>query len=89
MIEMCLTRKELVKALEQLDIAYKNGFKNSLAIVRLVKAGDNIDEFLAKYDSLILKAHPTDPNKDWGRTNNPHWYAYRNGKCVDKEDLVA
>jgi hypothetical protein len=84
-IEMCLTREELLTALKQLDIAHENGFKHSLAIVQLVQAGECVDKFIAKYDSLILKAHPTNPSKDWGRCNNPEWYKMVRGKCVEVE----
>lgn len=86
MIEMCLTRAELLKALKQLDIARENGFKHSLVIIRLKKAGVCVDEFVAEYDSLILKSHPTNLNKDWGRCNNPEWYELKNGQCVDKDN---
>jgi hypothetical protein len=84
MIEMCLTRAELLKAIKQLDIAHANGFKHSLAIISLTKAGECVSDFRGEYDSLILRAHPTSQKKDWGRCHNPEWYELKDGQCVDK-----
>ena len=84
MVDLCLTREELEKALAQLNIAYENGFKHSLAVVRLTEIGKTVSDHIATYDSLILKAHPTSPNKDW-TCHHPEWYVLKNGKCVDKE----
>lgn len=86
MIEMCLTRAELLKAIEHLDIAIANGFKHSLAIINLATAGECVSDFMGEYNSLILKSHPTNRNKDWGRCHNPEWYEVKKGKCVDKGD---
>lgn len=85
MVQMCLTRADLIEAIDQLNIAHKNGFKHSLAILSLKEVGDCVSDFRGKYDSLILKSHPTNLSKDWGRCHDPELYELKKGKCVDKE----
>ena len=82
-MKFCVTKQELEKALAMVNQAVENGFENTLAVMRIYTGGETLDDFLAKSDGIILKAHPTDPNLNWGHTNHPEWQKYVNGECVD------
>lgn len=59
--------EEINKALAEIDIAEQNGFHFCEPVFEIEYCGDWLDKRKAKYKELIEKAHPTDPNLDWGR----------------------
>ena len=79
----CVSKEELELALKQLNIAIENGFKDSKAVLRVYTGGETLSDFNSRYNSIILKAHPTDENLDWGSTNHPEWFKFVDGKLVD------
>jgi hypothetical protein len=89
MMNFYVTRAELEKALAQLDIAAKNGFVESQAVFQLART-DKTDRFcrvVREDDSeftgeVILRSHPTDKRKNWGRVSNAADYKLENGECV-------
>jgi len=85
-MEICISKAELLKALEKLEVAEGNGFTHSLAVIKIYTGGETISDFLGRYDSLILKAHPTDPKLNCGRDSYPEWYKFVDGKIVEVED---
>jgi hypothetical protein len=71
MIEFYLTKEELQKALASLQAAEKRGFGFSEALFRVTcikPDGEfSLKEITKFEDQIILKAHPTDASKNWGR----------------------
>jgi hypothetical protein len=84
MIEVTISVKELKKAIKAAASAAKDGFNHSLPVFRLSTAGPGIEECKMEYGDLILKAHPIDPNLNWGRGPNPEWFKCVDGKIVKK-----
>lgn len=84
-MRFCISKEELEKALADLNVAIKNGFKDSLAVVQLYTGGECVSDFKAKAAGVILKADPVDPSKNWGHTTFPSWQKYENGKYEDME----
>lgn len=80
-MDVSITEAELRKALTELEVAKERGFKHSVAILHIFQAGEMIDDNKVRYDSLILKAHPTKPSKDWGRCHDPREVRLINGQC--------
>lgn len=66
-IEICITKEQLEKALEDVTLAHKNGFTHSLAVFRLTKVGGSITDCRADYSDLIPRASETNPGLMWGR----------------------
>lgn len=84
-MEVCINAEQLRKALEQIEIAEKNGFEACLSIFTITKAGRCVSDCLAEHEGLILRAHPTDLSLDWGRICNQFIddYLFIEGKLVD------
>jgi len=61
---------ELRKALKDIEIAEKNGFKFCRGVFRLDTQSEILNNCLARYSDLDEKAHPTNPCLDWGRHQN-------------------
>ena len=80
-MELCINGEQLRKALAELEKAEQNGFTHSVAIFELATAGPMIDDCTMNYDSLIVKAHPTDGRSNWGRCFRPNM-RFENGKLV-------
>lgn len=84
-----VSREELEKALAELKIADDNGFTESQAVFQLARVDKtkpwsrvvHLDdsEFTGE---VILRSHPTDPSKNWGRVSNASAYKLENGECV-------
>jgi hypothetical protein len=87
MMELTINEEELREALAKIELSKKNGFTHSVAIFGITEAGRNINETKAEYESVILKAHPTDLGLNWGRTQHPEWCCCINGKMRDIKDL--
>lgn len=84
-IEVCVSAKELRKALKRIERAEDNGFNHCLAVFRLSSAGRCLDECLMAYDDLIERAHPTNPHFNWGRGQQvTETCEFRDGKLVEK-----
>jgi hypothetical protein len=66
-MELCIDAVELRKALAEIEAAEANGFNYCLAVFRLSAAGSTLSDCRASYDSMIERAHPTDPSLHWGR----------------------
>jgi len=66
-MQFCISAVELRKALAAIEPAEANGFAHCLAVFEFTQAGPMIDDNRAAYSDLIEKAHPTDPNLNWGR----------------------
>ena len=86
MINFYVSREELEKAIEQLNIADCQGFTESQAIFRLsiVDKTDQFSKIVHVDDSeftgqVIMRSHPTDPSKDWGRIDDVSKYKLENG----------
>ena len=84
-MEVCITKAELEKALQELNKAIENGFVDSIAILQLYQGGTSVSDCMVQANGVILKAHPSDGSKNWGRTN-PEWYKYIDGKCVEVDN---
>ncbi len=85
--ELEVSEEQLRSALAVIEKAKGNGFVATTAIFRLhsgMHKGDIEGVFI---NAVVLKAHPTDPNKNWGRTYT-RWvgdYAYKDGACGEIE----
>ena len=87
MIKACITEAELRKALKDIEEAKARGFEYSLAVLKLAEAGETLsDDVLVYGGSVILKADPEDPSKNWGHcsTKQIEWY-----KLVDGDVIVT
>lgn len=84
MINFVIPRAELEKALEKLKLVEKNGFPHSDAVFEMVSVGRSISDSQAKFETVILKAHPTDPSKDWGCVTGYEDVVLANGEFVWK-----
>ena len=82
-MDFCISKEQLEKALEQLEVARENGFKDSLVVLKVYTEGETDSNFLSRYDSVILKAHPTNPNFNWGRMWDLDWQRFENGRFVN------
>ncbi len=83
-----ISRAELEKALKELDVASENGFTESQAIFELARVNKE-DQFSkivhlddSEFTGVILRAHATDPSKNWGRVSRASHYKLVDGKCV-------
>ncbi len=86
-MEFSIRRDQLVAALEAVDTAIANGFSSAEAVFRFTAAGPRVSDCLAEFRDPVLKAHPTDPQKNYGRIT-PGWqsYRFRNGRLYDRDD---
>jgi hypothetical protein len=66
-MEMVIDAKQLRAALADIERAEAHGFMHCLAVVKLVSAGDYLDECRLAYSDLSERAHVTDPHLNWGR----------------------
>lgn len=84
-MEICITGEQLRKALKQIEQAEQQGFMHCLSIFAITQAGRYVSDCLAEHEGLILRAHPTDGEKDWGRIANQFLgdYRYIDGRLVD------
>lgn len=76
-----MTEEQLRLALAAIEKAKERGFSHTTAIVHLSSVNSDGKKMMTFFsDAVILKAHTTDPNQDWGlaRTWSIDWY-----KCVD------
>jgi hypothetical protein len=82
-MNFCIDAEQLRKALADIEVAEKNGFKYCLAVFRLTSCGYMIDDNRATYSDMIEKADPTNGNLCWGRfqsvTKNNK---FKNGKLI-------
>jgi len=90
MIEFYVSEDELRKALEALQEAKERGFVSSQAIFELKRVGGDlksvVDQDNAVFkEQVILKEHPHDPGKNWGRISVESMTYYRldNGRFVE------
>lgn len=82
-MSFCVTHEELKKALKLINEAIKNGYKDSLAVLQIYgTGGGSLGDFIGRSTGVVLKAHPTNPNKNFGYTNHPEWEKYINGKSI-------
>lgn len=82
-MNFCIDAEQLRKALAEIEVAERNGFKHCLAVFRMASAGRMISDNRAEYSDLVEKAHPTDPAFDWGRFQAVSRYnEFRDGKLV-------
>ena len=69
MIEFCITKEELEKALATLNVAGEKGGTASLAIFSLVAVGRRIHDNLAEFgEAVILRSDPV-PGNNFGRVS--------------------
>ncbi len=80
---MSITYSELKKAIETLELAIAAGFTHSDATLTPAELKDRC-ELSLKFDKVLHKAHPTDPNLDWGVGDFYKYDKVVNGKFVDK-----
>lgn len=80
-MDFCIEPDELRKALSEIEIAEKNGFKFCLSVFKFSQAGLMLDQNRSVYSDIIEKAHPVDGSLDWGRFQN----VTKNNKFVDGE----
>jgi len=86
-LDFVIDRAELVKALEMIDDAIKQGFLSSQAVLRLTSVSDLMSETKLSFrGSIILREKPDDPNTNWGVTNAPLIYKLIDGECVLADD---
>jgi hypothetical protein len=79
MIEMIINERELRRALSDIEEAKARGFMFCEAVLQLKRAGESVEDCKLKYSDLVLKAHPIDPNLNWGRGE------FRNCRFVEGE----
>jgi len=83
MIEFYVCEDELRKALEALEKAKERGFVSSDAIFELKRVGEGdfttiVDQNNSVFkEQVILKAHPSDSNENWGRVSLQTMKYYR------------
>lgn len=84
-MEICVTGEELRKALKQIEQAESQGFEHCLSIFTITQAGRCVSDCRAEHEGLILRAHPTDGNLNWGRITNQFLgdYNFIDGKLVE------
>lgn len=76
---------ELKEAIKDMEVASNNGFKHCLAVFELINAGVMLDDNIAIYYDLIVKAHPTDSSKDFGAGwSIAYENIYKNGNIIEK-----
>lgn len=89
MIEFYLTKEQLERALVCLNQAAERGFPASQAIFGLTSVGDRWhgpwSEDSEFKDQIILKAHPTDDTKNWGRIGAEQitWHRFDDGVLIN------
>lgn len=66
MISICLDAEQLRKALSAIEAAEANGFMYCLAVVDVTQVGPSLDNCRGSYSHLVERAHPTDPDFNWG-----------------------
>jgi hypothetical protein len=64
---LTITKKELQKALKDIEIAESNGFMYCLSVFELTDHTDWLDQNKAFYRDIWERAHPTNGNLNWGR----------------------
>ena len=69
-MDFCIESGEIRKALAEIEAAEANGFMHCLAVFKIASAGPMLRNNRAKYSDLCEKAHPSDGNFDWGRSQN-------------------
>lgn len=80
----CIKAEELRKALKEIEEAERSGFMHCLSVFRVTFAGERLDEALAEYSDLWVKAHPTDGKLNWGRHQDvTQRYRFKNGKLTE------
>lgn len=93
MIELVIDETELRKALADIEQAKQQGFTHCLAVVRLLQVGACLDSCQLSYSDLVFRAHPTDPNLNWGRGGLISDYRFVDGRLVEdsgsSEDLMG
>jgi hypothetical protein len=97
MIEFYLGKSELEEGLAAIERSEKDGFVATQAIFKPRSVVDPEDPTKELFDlkdgvfskQLILKAHPTDPNQNWGRSSVDEALSYQineKGQCVSKHE---
>lgn len=86
-MEFCIDAKSLRAALSAIEAAEANGFMHCLAVMKFISAGPYISDNRAEYSDLLERAHPTDPNFDWGRYQRVSArYKFKDGKPVPLQE---
>lgn len=88
MIEFCVPKDELEKALAALKQAEANGFLHCMPVFRMLPGGRGLDEWVAAYDDLVVRTAPDDLNADYGRARGMTVeQRFEGGVFVDNEVL--
>ena len=88
-MDFCITPEELRKALIEIEVAEKNGFKFCLSVFKLVQCGYGLDECRAIYSDILEKAHPTSSRLNWGRFQGvTKRHKFKNGKLIKLTDKL-
>lgn len=85
MIQVAITKAELLKALADIERCEKQGFPASTPILRLATVGRGLGDSRMVYDErVILMVNDNDPHTNYGNTSSAHigWHKYENGQCV-------
>lgn len=86
MIQVAITKAELLKALADIERCEKQGFPASTAILRLATVGRCLGDSRMVYDErVILMVNDNDPSTNYGNTPAKHidWHRFENGKCIN------
>lgn len=85
-ISFVLGKEELLKALKELEIAESKGFMHCQAIFNLTYLGFSIGDTKVNFDELLVKGHPKNGKKNWGRSKMYNHFSLVRGK-LKKDEL--
>lgn len=66
-LTFCIDAEQLRRALADIETAERNGFHHCLAVFDLTSASRTLSDCRATYSDLMERAHPTNPEYNWGR----------------------
>jgi len=82
-MDFCISGEELKKALKDIRIAEKNGFKCCLSVFKLIQCGWSITECRAAYSDIVEQASWDDGSLQWGRHQGvTKRFKFKNNKLV-------
>jgi hypothetical protein len=84
-LQFCMSRRQLERALQDLNEAASGGFTESLAICSVTEVGTCIDECFAEPSGSVILRAPG--GLDFGNCDTPGEVVLRGGECVYREEL--
>lgn len=79
---------QLRAALDVIERSKERGFVATTAVFNIARVGEDGTNVFSEFTNrVILKAHPTDPNQNWGNIKDKMlgWYRLVDGKVEDMD----